>query len=230
MTTHPTDLVEPPATPHLAWLGKARPRERVLPDGVARAILARPVVVEEQPDGALIGIDFPDGLAPRVERRGHVLDYGAHAQFQTLWGWLAEHGDALLIGLGRERVLFGEWCFATHTVRHDALPDWLLVTDIFDRPSGRYLSVDRRNALVAHMDLHTAPEVLRSKVDLKALATRLSTSESLLGSGQPAGLVVRLEQGDHLLERARLLRADVADAPSDPTTRKTLERNALAPR
>jgi len=224
-----SDLVEPPATPHLAWLGKSRPRGKVLAAGLARAILARPVIVEEKPDGALIGIDFPDGLTPRVTRRAQVLGQGAHPQFQPLWGWLAAHEEALSRVLGQDRVLFGEWCFAQHAVRHDVLPDWFFVTDLFDRKSGRFLAADRRNALAAQMALVSAPEILRTKVDLKALAARLNASESALGHGRPAGLVVRLEQGDHLIERAQLVCAEVADAPDEPATRKTLERNALGP-
>lgn len=227
MSTNPNNLIEPPITPHLAWLGKSRPRDKVLPPGVARAILARPVVVEEQPDGALIAIDFPDGQSARVSRRAHVLDYGAHAQFHTLWGWLMEREAALLDVLGRERVLFGQWCYATHSVRHDGLPDWFIVMDVFERSSGRFLSVDRRNVLARRAGLVVAPELLRSKVDLETLTTRLASTDSLLGHGRPAGLVVRLEQGEHLSEQAQLVRAELADGPADPTTKKSLERNAL---
>jgi hypothetical protein len=49
-----------------------------------------------------------------------------------------------------------------------------------------------------------------------------------LGSGTLAGLIVRLEQGDHLVERAVLVRQEVADAPDEPSARKSLERNTLA--
>jgi hypothetical protein len=221
-------LAEPPATPHLAWLSKRAPRDKVLPEGVVRALLARPVLLEEQPDGVLIGIDFPDGESARVHRRGHLIGPGAHPQFHSLWGWLAEREAALARALGDKRVLFGQWCFATRAVRHDALPDWLIVSDVFDHESGRFWSAERRNALARQLGLATAPEVAHAKVDLKALVQRLGETASALGAGGPAGFVVRLEQGDHLVERAQLVRAEVADEPDDPSTKKTLGRNALA--
>ncbi|MFO0748019.1 MAG: RNA ligase family protein [Myxococcota bacterium] len=217
-----------PAVQHLAWLAPGKPSDKVLPEGVARAILARPVIVEEKPDGALIAIDFADGTA-RVHYRATLLGPGAHPQFQPLWGWLAEREDALQRALGKERVLYGEWCYATHGLRHEALPDWFLASDVYDRPSSRFVSVDRRNALLKATNLSLLPEVARTKVDVKTLTGWLGSHASALGSPHPAGFVVRLEQGDHLVERALLVRAEVATAP-EPSTRKTLERNTLAVR
>lgn len=221
------DIVPPPATPHLTWLGTGKVHDKVLPSGVARALLSRPVVIEELADGALIGLSS-DLDAVRVERRQHVLGPGAHPEFNLLWGWLAEREERLVRGLGRARVLFGAWCHATHAVRHDALPDWFIASDVFDRASGKLWSADRRNALCQELGLAVAPEIARAKTDVASLVERLATAPSALGSGHPAGLVVRLEQGDHLVERAMIVRAEVADAPDEPSTRKTLGRNALA--
>ncbi len=232
MTTTTADLVPYPPPVHLAWLGtapavKGRTRDTVLTEGVARAILARPVVVEEKPDGALIGITS-DGDTLHVQHRSAVLTQPAHAQFQPLWGWLQTFQSDLVKRLGKTLVIYGEWCFATHTQRHDALPDWFLAVDVLDRTTGQFWSATRRNALARELGLATAPEVLRNKVDLATLRARLADTPSALGSGSPAGFTIRLESGDHLVERAQLIRADVATAPSDPATHKTLARNALA--
>ena len=83
MTTTAADLVPYPPPVHLAWLAttpaiKGRTRDTVLTEGVARAILARPVVVEEKPDGALIGI-ASDGDALHVQHRNALLTQPAHA-------------------------------------------------------------------------------------------------------------------------------------------------------
>ena len=94
--------------------------------------------------------------------------------------------------------------------------------------TGRYWTADRRNTLARDLGIATAPELLRNKTDLATLKTRLAETPSALGGGSPAGLVIRLESGDHLVERALLMRADLADAPADPATHKTLARNALA--
>lgn len=231
MTT-PAELVPYPPPVHLTWLAttpaiKGRTRDTVLPEGAARAILARPVVVEEKPDGALIGI-AADGDTLHVQHRGAALTQPAHAQFQPLWGWLQTFQSDLVRRLGKTLVLYGEWCFATHTQRHDQLPDWFLAVDVLDRTTGHFWTADRRNNLARELGLATAPEVLRNKVDLPTLRARLADTPSALGSGSPAGFVIRLESGDHLVERTYLVRADVATAPADPATHKTLARNALA--
>jgi len=223
------DLVPPPASPHLTWLGQGKPHDKVLPAGTARAILARPVVIEELADGAVIGL-ASDGDTIQVSRRQHVLGPGAHPEFQTLWGWVAEREERLVRALGRRLVLFGAWCAVTHTVRHDALPDWLVVSDVYERGPGRFWSVDRRNTLCRELGLAAAPELARAKTDVPALVERLRTTASALGAGPPAGLVVRLEQGDHLVERAVVTRAEVADAPDEPSTRKSMTRNQLVAR
>ncbi len=219
------DLALAPAPPHLAWLGTGKAHDKVLPAGVARAILARPVLIEERADGATIALSS-DGDSVRVERRQQLLGPGAHPQFQTLWGWLAEREERLVRALG-PIVLLGEWCYATHGVRHDALPDWFIASDVFDRATAKLWSVDRRNALCRELELAVAPEVARMKTDVGSLTARLATSASLLGAGHPAGFMVRLEQDDHLVERALILAPAAADAPEEPSTRKTLGRNQL---
>ena len=42
-------------------------------------------------------------------------------------------------------ILYGEWCYAKHTVPYDALPDWFLGFDIFEVASHRFWPADRRN-------------------------------------------------------------------------------------
>lgn len=223
-----TDPVPVPVVQHLAWLAPGKPKDKLFSEGEARAILSRPVVIEEKPDGALVAIDSPDGLTLRVHHRGALLGPSAHPQFQPLWGWLAEREDALTRLLGKERVLVGEWCWATHAVRHTALPDWFVASDLYDRKAGRWLSVDRRNAALRGTGLTALPEVARQKIDPKTLAGWLESHASAFGGKHPAGFVVKLEQGDHVVERALVVRAEVAQAHDEPSTRKTLERNAIA--
>lgn len=218
----------PPPTPHLAWRGRSKPRDKVLAPGVARALLSRPVLIEEHPDGALIALTAdPHTELVTAHRRQAVLGPNAHPQFHTLWGWIAEHEATLARHLGDRYALFGAWCHATHATPYRALPSWFIAVDLLDRESGRFLSAELRDRRLHDMGLVAAPEVARVKTDLADLEKRLDTTPSALGAPHVAGLVVRLEQGDHLVERAVLLNAAVADAPEDPSPRKTLERNAL---
>jgi hypothetical protein len=40
----------------------------------------------------------------------------------------------------QERILFGEWLAAEHTVCYDNLPDWFLAFDIYDVASQKFYS------------------------------------------------------------------------------------------
>jgi hypothetical protein len=63
---------------------------------------------------------------------------------------LATHESRLTETLG-DLVLFGEWCASFHTVRYDALPDWFLAFDVYDRGRAGFWSADRRGALCASL-------------------------------------------------------------------------------
>jgi len=221
----PTELTPPPS-PHLAWLGRSKPHDKVLPPGVARAILSRPVLIEEYPDGAVLGF-ASDGDTLTPYRHQKLLDPATHPQFHSLWAWLAEREEPIVRRIGTRLMLFGAWCSATHAVRHDRLPDWFILTEVIESETGKTWTADRRNALAKELSLATPGELARTKTDVASLTERLPTP-SALGAGPVAGLIVRLEQGDHLVERAVLVRQEVADAPDEPSARKSLERNTLA--
>ena len=40
---------------------------------------------------------------------------------------------------GNDKVLYGEWLYARHTVVYDKLPDWFLAFDVFDSRKGKFM-------------------------------------------------------------------------------------------
>jgi hypothetical protein len=121
-----SDFFRFPHIPHLAWLGPGQPRnDKVLAAAEAEALLAGEVVVEEKVDGANIGLSTNERGEVRVQNRGHYLDREqTHPQFRPLWSWLAAREAELADRLWPNLVLFGEWCYAVHSVVYDRLPDW----------------------------------------------------------------------------------------------------------
>lgn len=56
-------------------------------------------------------------LQVRAQNRSHYVTSQSHAQFKGLDRWVEEHSWALCQLLEPEvEVLFGEWCYARHTV------------------------------------------------------------------------------------------------------------------
>jgi hypothetical protein len=68
------------------------------------------------------------------------------------------------------------WCSARHTVPCDTLPDWFLGFDVYETSTGRFWSVDRRNAWLAEAGVCAIPEVARGRFHLKILLNLLGRS------------------------------------------------------
>ena len=121
-----------PRTPHLFAMGAKIPRDdKLVDDDLARTLLQRPATVEEKIDGTNLGISVDDAGRLRVQNRGSFVQTTSHPQYQPLGRWLGTRADALREALRSTRILFGEWCFARHTVPYDALPDWFLAFDVY---------------------------------------------------------------------------------------------------
>lgn len=197
-----------PHTPHLAWLGPSRPREdKVLDAAEARAFLSDDVLVEEKVDGANLGFSVSDTGALCAQNRGHYVDLDVPTgQWKPLKRWLSTRASALSNALAPHLVLFGEWCYAVHSVHYRRLPDWFLAFDVYDRSRNEFWSVERRNELARALDVAVVPELGRGRFDLAQLQQLLGQSQ--LTDGPAEGLYVRREQGGHLALRAKLVRAE----------------------
>ena len=217
-----------PHTPHLLWLGEGTPRDdKVLPPAEVVEFLSGEVVVEEKVDGANLGLSLgPDGRV-RPQSRGNYLAPGrSHAQWNLLWPWLAEHREGLEDGLRGGIVLYGEWCYARHTVSYDALPDWFLGFDIFEIATRRFWSVDRRNIWLGERGLAAIPEVKRGRVQLKQVPSILTMSA--VGHVPMEGIYLRRDQGEWLQARAKVVSAAFKQQIEEHWTRRSVVPNQLA--
>jgi ATP-dependent RNA circularization protein (DNA/RNA ligase family) len=223
-----TDFFRFPHTPHLAWLAPGTPRaDKVLAATDVRELLSGEVIVEEKVDGANLGLSLGDGGDLRAQTRGHYIGPDdCRGQWSPLPRWLSTRRQALVAALGPHLVLFGEWCHAVHSVRYTRLPDWFLAFDVYDRSRSEFWSVERRNALALRLQLSTVPELGRGRFDVNALKGLLE--HSALTAGSPEGLYVRREQGGHLQQRAKLVRAEFVQAIDEHWSKRPLEVNQLA--
>ncbi len=217
-----------PHTPHLLWLGDGAPRDdKILTPPQAVEFLSGEVIVEEKIDGANLGLSIgPDGRI-RAQSRGNYLAPGrSHAQWSPLWPWLAERRAGLEEGLRGGLMLFGEWCYARHTVAYDALPDWFLGFDIFEPATGKFWSVARRNEWLRHRGVAPIPEVKRGRLQMKQVPTLLGTSA--VGHVPMEGIYLRREHGGWLQTRAKVVSAVFKQQIEEHWTRRAVSPNKLA--
>jgi hypothetical protein len=214
-----------PHTPHLLWLGAGVPRDdKLLRRVEAEDFLRNEVVVEEKVDGANLGLSLgPDGRI-RAQSRGNFLVPGrSHAQWNPLWPWLAERHESLQESLRDGLVVYGEWCYARHTVPYDVLPDWFLAFDILDVSSGRFWSVDRRNDWLVPRGLVPVPEIERGRFALNQVPALISGSA--LGSVPMEGIYLRREKAGWLEARAKVVDTSFKQQIEEHWTRRPVVPN-----
>lgn len=215
-----------PHTPHLFWLGADQPRgDKVLSPDAAARFLKGELVVEEKVDGTNVGFSVLNG-ALVAQSRGEYIRGSTHPQFSPLWPWLAERQEALTQALGENLVLFGEWCYAVHSVKYDALPDWFLGFDVYDRTVGRFWSAIRRNELLRQIGILSVPELGRGHYDIRDLRVLLLGGSSRFG-GAMEGLYLRQEHDGWVHRRAKLVRAEFVQGIDKHWSKRPLERNHL---
>lgn len=222
------DFFRFPHTPHLAWLGEGTPRDdKVLPPNEVAALLAGVVVVEEKLDGANLGLSLAADGKLRAQNRGQYLTEPHAGQFARLPAWLTQHDEALRATLKPNLILFGEWCAARHSLDYAALPDWLLLFDVYDRNAGRFWSTLRRDVLAREAGLVTVPQLLHGKTTVPDLIQLVATTSSRYRSGALEGIVIRRESAEWCAARAKLVRPDFAQAIDTHWRKRAIEWNRI---
>jgi ATP-dependent RNA circularization protein (DNA/RNA ligase family) len=218
------DLGRFPHTPHLAWLGAGRPRDdKILSPHERDAILAGEIVVEEKVDGANVGFSVEQGVLC-LRNRGAYLDPAhGHPQFKPLHRWLAARREAIAHALRGDLALYGEWCYARHSVRYTRLPDWLLVFDVLDLGTDKFWSTSRRDAFARDLGLATVPLVSAGRHTVASLRALLLPSR--FGEQPAEGLYLRREDPEYLIARAKLVRAEFVQGIEEHWSRRPIEVN-----
>lgn len=217
-----------PSTPHLAVLGEVDIRgDKVMSELERNEFLRHELAVEEKVDGANLGISFdPDGNV-RAQNRGAYLQLPSSGQWRRLGAWLAPRTDKLFEHLTDRHILFGEWCYAQHSVFYDCLPDWFLGFDIYDKQVNRFLSFERRDDLLRQAGICRVPTIARGMFNLEGPNNLLSRSK--LGDQSAEGLYLRFDQGDWLAKRAKLVRPAFVQSVEQHWSRSAIRVNRLRP-
>ena len=113
--------------------------DKVLTESEANQFFTMPVFVEEKIDGANLGISFQSDGTIHLQNRGHRIGEPFVGQWEPLTVWLNSRVDCLFDVLMDRYILFGEWCYVTHSIHYDNLPDWFIAFDVFDMHSRRIL-------------------------------------------------------------------------------------------
>ncbi len=221
------DFFKFPSTPHLATLPGVDVRaDKVLSEFERNEFLRLSLVIEEKVDGANLGISFNSEGDVRAQNRGAYLDLPRSGQWKKLDQWLSLRTDSLFDHLSDRFILFGEWCYARHTILYDRLPDWFLGFDLYDKRVGRFLSSACRDAFLGKMGVSQVPVIGRGVFTYPEIKRLLSQSK--LASLPVEGVYLRADEGDWLAGRAKLVRSMFVQSMEQHWSRLDVEPNRLS--
>ncbi|MEZ6101663.1 MAG: RNA ligase family protein [Pirellulaceae bacterium] len=215
-----------PSTPHLRMLNGAKFREdKVLTAAEQREFLLHEIFIEEKLDGANLGISFDRYGNVHAQNRGSYVHQQYTGQWRMLYDWLSSRKNILFEFLGSRYILFGEWCYATHTIFYDRLPDWFLGFDLFDTETRRFVSVLTRQTMFELMEIQSVPIIASGHFTLGQVVVMLKESE--FGPEPAEGLYLKCDEKEWLSQRAKLARAGFMQSIEQHWSRKPLFLNQL---
>jgi len=221
------NFVKFPKTPHLFILPGLNIRDdKILSPQEAQDFFKNDIIVEEKVDGANVGFSFTELGEMKIQNRGSYLSPSDHSQFDTIWDWAYRRTDLLFRYLTTRYILFGEWCYAQHSLYYSALPDWFLGFDIYDKEEQVFLSAPRRNNLFNNISIFPVPLMGMGKFSKNDLITAMQR-KSLLGGGQLEGIYLRLDFDDRLVKRAKLVKADFIQSIDEHWSKRKIITNDL---
>lgn len=214
-------------TPHLTWSpGGTKDDKRIVTlDG----LLNREVIVTEKVDGSNVCLEHD-----AVYARSHAKA-PKHPSFDALKALHAQVKSMIPEGV----QIFGEWCYAKHSIEYTNLPSYLLlfgVRDLYWDTSRRWASWDLVEDWAEQLEVATVPLLGRFSVttesQLKEVTDRFTTAPSALG-GVREGVVVRVaesfEDSEFPISVAKWVRKDHVTT-SDHWSHQEVVKNRLADR
>jgi hypothetical protein len=217
-----------PKTPHLRWLSSEPVRDdKVFALVEAEEFLEGRIVVEEKVDGANLGLSFDKAGRLQTQNRGNFLAGRLVGQWHGLRGWLARHNASLREHLPTDAILFGEWCYAQHSIAYTLLPDWFLGFDVFDGGVGRFWNTSMRDRLLAESGLTPIRCMASGRFTFGELSAMLSEPSAYYG-GPVEGLYLRREDQVGLVSRAKLVRPEFVQAIGEHWSHRSLRANRIA--
>ncbi|MCB2203450.1 RNA ligase family protein [bacterium] len=199
--------------------------DKVFTESEREEFLTHEVTVEEKVDGANLGLSFDSDGNFRAQNRGAYLHLPSSGQWEKLDDWLRLNTETLFDHLTDRYILFGEWCYAQHSIFYGSLPDWFLAFDIYDREKHLFLATARRDQLFADMHITKVPYIARGKFTYPEVRELLSQSK--LTNLPAEGIYLRAGHGEWLERRAKLVRPEFIQAVEQHWFRSAIRPNCL---
>jgi protein-tyrosine phosphatase/predicted kinase len=220
------NLLKFPRTPHFIDLGGTTRDDLVISEKNVNEFYKSPeVLIEEKIDGANLGISLIDNEI-KIQNRSHYINNKSHSQFQLINNWISKKYDSLMKILNENRIIYGEWVFAKHSIYYDKLPDLFIVFDIYDRLEERFFSRNRLEKTLADTDLFWVPLIFKGRLKNVNLYNLIEEYSEFSSNYRREGIYLRLNTPKWLIKRAKIVRSDFIEG-DERWDIKDIEKNKL---
>jgi len=214
-----------PRTRHLINLGAATRDDLLVEKSQLKSYFSLPtnqsLDITEKVDGAQMGFSIdPKTFQIKVQNRSHYINSKSHKQFKNLDLWLNNHSSDLFEILeDSNKILFGEWMYAKHSIGYDSLPDYFLAFDLFDKVSGKFFSREYLEEKCSGTNISLVRVIYSTRdnsperndnlqiTDKKSLL-KLMDQKSIYGPEQIEGLYLKINSGQYVKDRCKIVRED----------------------
>ena len=215
-----------PSTPYLvAPKAPISRQDKILSEKDAEVFFLKNVTVEEKIDGANLGISFTSNGLIQLQNRGNIILEPYSGQWAILSKWLKYNTDRLFDILLDKYILFGEWCYFSHSIIYNALPNWFIAFDVFDKTNNIFLPVTKRNHIVNQIGLPLVPLIYYGHIEKDMLYNFIT--KSAFGNDLIEGLYFRVDSPNQLLYRAKYVRNDFSQAIKTHWSKMHTQKNQL---
>ncbi|KAI0562246.1 P-loop containing nucleoside triphosphate hydrolase [Gracilaria domingensis] len=185
------------------------------------------LTIEEKVDGANLGFSLcPESSNILVQNRSHFVNTKSHLQFKLINFFVQTYEEDLRKVLrAGERVLYGEWMYAKHSILYSKLPSVFLAFDLFDKAEHKFLSRSAFRKELEDTKICAVREiVVPSEITVSSITELALNCESHYYEGPAEGLYFRIDRDGWLLDRAKIVRPDFI-CGNEHWTRRAPERN-----
>lgn len=159
-----------------------------LSDADTKRLLNGNIAISEKCDGSNVGVIRTKDYF-KLQKRGSLVDVSEHKQFQYLKAWSQINYDKLM-QIPSNTILYGEWCYAVHTIHYDMLPDYFLAFAWWDRKTNKFAHHLDMEELCDKIGISTVPFIEQTTNIYKDELFDLIPNPSIYGHEQAEGLVI----------------------------------------
>jgi len=224
------DIIKFPRTHHLFDTGGVGRDDLVMNEKETLFWFRTNISLEEKVDGSNLGISVGEDGRLLFQNRSHFVTVATQQQWRQLDAWSTTHSAALWELLGsRQFVLYGEWCYAKHSIHYTNIPDLFLVFDLYDKKTEKFLSRKARDKKLEGSGLFCVPLVREGVFSRDELRKLLDSTKSKFYDGPVEGMYLRYDDEEFLRERAKLVRKEFLQSDEFNThyLKKALVKNIV---